>query len=95
MEGFYGEQRTSVANELAALYEAGRESARAAEYYRLAGEHATRVFAYQEAVVLARRGLGLLKSVPDTTARTRQELALQITLSVPLGACRGLASQES
>ncbi len=95
MEGFYGAQRTSVANELAALYEAGREYARAAEYYRLAAEHDTRVFAYQEAIVLARRGLGLLKSVPDTTARTRQELALQITLSVPLGACRGLASQES
>jgi serine/threonine protein kinase/tetratricopeptide (TPR) repeat protein len=95
LEGFYGEQRTSVANQLAALYEAGRESARAAEYYRLAAEHATQVFAYQEAVVLARRGLGLLQSEPDTTARTRQELALQITLSVPLGACRGLASQES
>jgi predicted ATPase len=69
MEGFDGEQRTSVANELAALYEAGRESARAAEYYRLAAEQATRVAAYQEAVVLARHGLGLLKSVPDTTAR--------------------------
>jgi predicted ATPase len=95
LEGFYGEQRTSVANQLAALYEAGRESARAAEYYRLAAEHATQVFAYQEAVVLARRGLELLQSEPDTTARTRQELALQITLSVPLGACRGLASQES
>ncbi len=95
MEGFYGEQRTSAANQLAALYEAGREYARAAEYYRLAAEHATQVFAYQEAVALARRGLGLLESAPDATARARQELALQITLSVPLGACRGLASQES
>jgi TolB-like protein/Tfp pilus assembly protein PilF/predicted ATPase/class 3 adenylate cyclase len=95
MEGFYGEQRTSVANELAALYEAGREYARAAEYYRLAAEQATRVAAYQEAVALARRGLGLLKPEPDTTARARRELALQVTLSVPLGACRGLASEES
>jgi serine/threonine protein kinase/TolB-like protein/Tfp pilus assembly protein PilF len=95
VEGFYGEQRTSVANELAALYEAGREYAHAADYYQIAAEHDTRVFAYQEAVVLARRGLELLKSLPDTTARTRQELALQVTLSVPLGACRGLASQES
>ncbi|MFN7944133.1 MAG: protein kinase [Blastocatellia bacterium] len=95
MEGFYGEQRTSVANELAALYEAGREYARAADYYRLAAGQATRVFAYQEAVALARRGLEMLKAEPDTTARTRQELALQITLSVPLGACQGLASQES
>jgi TolB-like protein/Tfp pilus assembly protein PilF/predicted ATPase len=95
MEGFCGEQRTSIANALAALYEAAREFARAAEYYRLAAENATQVFAYQEAVALARRGLELLKSEPDTTARARQELALQITLSVPLGACRGLASQES
>jgi TolB-like protein/Tfp pilus assembly protein PilF len=95
MECYYGEQRTNMANELAALYEAGREYARAAEYYRLAAEQDTRVSAYQEAVVLARRGLGLLKSEPDTTARTRQELALQIALSLPLGACRGLASQES
>ncbi|MCW5969409.1 MAG: protein kinase [Blastocatellales bacterium] len=95
LEGFYGEQRTNVANALAALYEAGREYARAADYYRLAAEHATQLFAYQEAVVLARRGLELLKSEPDTTARTRQELALQVTLSLPLGACRGLASEES
>ena len=95
LEGFCGEQRTNVANALAALYEVGREYARAADYYRLAAEHATQLFAYQEAVVLARRGLELLKSEPDTTARTRQELALQVTLSVPLGACRGLASQES
>ncbi|HWQ36716.1 MAG TPA: protein kinase [Blastocatellia bacterium] len=95
LEGFCGAQRMTVANELAALYEAGREPERAAEYYRLAAAHATQVFAYQEAVVLARRGLGLLKSLPDTTARMRQELALQVTLSVPLGACRGLASEES
>src|SRR5262249_18699787 len=78
--GFYGEQCSAVAAELAHLYEAARDFARAADYFRLAAQQASQVFGLQEAVALARRGLALLQMLPDTRARHEQELALQTTL---------------
>src|SRR5207237_201556 len=50
-----------AAAELALLYEAGREFGRAADLFHAAAQNAARVFAHQEAVRLARRGLGLLR----------------------------------
>jgi predicted ATPase len=92
--GHHGEKSAAVAAELALLLEAAREFARAADYFRQAAENAARVFANREAVVLARRGLELLKSLPDTPERARQELALQITLGPPLMATTGWAALE-
>ncbi len=94
LEDCYGEQRASVANELAVLYEAGRESARAAEYFRLAAEQVSHVFASQEAVTLARRGLALLLSLPEGRERNEQELALQVGLGNALMATQGWAAPE-
>ncbi|MGH9842543.1 MAG: protein kinase domain-containing protein [Blastocatellia bacterium] len=94
LEGFYGEKRASVANELAALYEAGREFAQAADYFRLAAEQAGRVFATQEAVTLARRGLALLPALPEGRERNEQELALQVGLGNALMATKGFAAPE-
>ncbi len=94
LEGFYGEQRASVANELAALWEAGREYARAAEYFRLAAQQTSQVFATQEAAALARRGLAMVELLPDSRARREQELSLQIVLGNVLVATKGYASPE-
>ena len=82
--GCYGEQRGRVASTLANLFEAAREFALAADYFLLAAQHATRVFANHEAVTLARRGLDALAMLPDTSARARQEIVLQLTLGWPL-----------
>jgi predicted ATPase len=82
--GYYGEKSGSVAAELALLLEAARDFSRAADYCLMAARNAVRVCANQEAVVLARRGLDLLASLPDTPARARKELALQITLGPAL-----------
>ena len=65
--GYYGEKGAAVAGELALLWEAARDFARAADCFLLAAQNAARLFANQEAVVLARRGLELLEALPDTS----------------------------
>jgi predicted ATPase len=93
--GHYGEKSTAVAAELALLLEAARDHGRAADYFREAAQNACRVWAYQEAAVLARRGLEQLALLPDTPARARQELRLQMRLSAALQATQGYASPEA
>jgi predicted ATPase len=91
---YYGDKSAVVAAELALLLEAARDFTRAADYFRMAAQNAARIFANQEAVVLASRGLELLKALPDTPERVQQELTLHITLGPPLIATKGWAAPE-
>jgi DNA-binding SARP family transcriptional activator/predicted ATPase len=91
----HGEKSGAVASELAHLYEGGREFALAVDYYLMAAENAAHVFAHREAAILARRGLHLLKSLPDTPACARQELRLQLTLGSALSVTEGYAALET
>jgi adenylate cyclase len=84
----------AVVSQLAVLYETGRKFEQAAKYFLAAARNATRLFAYKEAVVLARRGLEALKAVPDSPERGRLELQLQITLGIPLTGLFGYAAPE-
>jgi predicted ATPase len=93
--GHYGEKSAAVAAELALLFEAARDHGRAADYFLEAAENAGRVWAHQEAAVLARRGLEQLALLPDTPARARQELRLQMALGAALQATQGYASPEA
>ena len=88
LQGYYGEKSMDMAAELALLLEAARDFAQAADHFLVAARNAARVFANQEAVVLARRGIEMLASLPDTPERARKELALQITLGPALFATR-------
>src|SRR5262249_42045578 len=92
--GHYGEHSAAVAAELALLFEAARQPARAIEYFLQAARNAVRVFAHHEAVGLARRGLALLEKLPDPPARARQELTLLLALGVSLVATQGFASPD-
>lgn len=85
---YYGEKSVDVASELASLFETARDFARAAEHCLLAAQSAARVFASQEVVVLAHRGLELLTTLPDKRARSQLELRLQTTLGTALMATR-------
>ncbi len=91
---FYGPENPAVTTGLAFLFEAARDFPRAADYFLRAAEQAVRVAANREAVVLARRGLDLLEKLPDTPDRTRQELALLLSLGVSLVATQGFASPD-
>lgn len=75
-------------------FERGRDYRRVVKYLEQATETAIRRFAYQEAIVLARRGLELLQTLPDTSERVHQELRLHIALGVSLTVTQGWAAPE-
>jgi predicted ATPase len=90
----HGETGGGATAELALLFEAARDGARAAEFFLRAAQGAFRVFGNQEAAALARRGLEQLGPLPDTPERRRCELRLQMALGVSLRAARGFADAE-
>jgi predicted ATPase len=73
--------------------EAGR-SAQALPYWQRAGERAIERSAYLEARAHLTKGLEVLKTVPDASERTQQELGLQTTLGWVLIATQGGASPD-
>jgi DNA-binding winged helix-turn-helix (wHTH) protein/predicted ATPase len=93
-EVLYGERAKEIAGELAMHFERGADLEQAVKYLQQAADNAIRRFAYREAVGLSRRGLELLLQLPDTPARARQELCMQLTLGVPLIATEGYAAPD-
>jgi len=85
-------QVASVAPGLANLFDAARDPWRASGYYLLAIENAARVFALDEVIALARRGLDSLNRVPDTRERSERQLQLQVALAFAVCYSRGFAS---
>jgi hypothetical protein len=67
---------------------------KAISYWLKAGQQSIARSAMIEAVAQLRKGLDLLPSIPDGTARQEQELDLQITLGPALMAAKGLAAPE-
>jgi predicted ATPase/predicted Ser/Thr protein kinase len=94
-EMVYGERAGEIAAELAMHFEQGRDFQRAVKYLHQAAENAARRYAYQDTVVLARRGLYLLQRLPDSAERAQQELPLQLTLGISLGATQGFGAPEA
>jgi predicted ATPase/DNA-binding SARP family transcriptional activator len=97
LEAFYGEQPEPLAligAQLAYHFQQAGRVEKAIEYRLLAGQQAVQVAANQEAVDHLQAGLALLQTLPDTPERMRRELALQLTLGVPVTALRGYAHAE-
>ncbi|HSB09431.1 MAG TPA: protein kinase [Blastocatellia bacterium] len=90
----YGKQSAAVASELAFLFEAARDWSRAADYYLVAANNASDVFALQEAGTLAQRGLDMLRLLPEQTECAKQELSLQTMLGQSLMVAKGYALPE-
>jgi predicted ATPase len=63
-------------------------------YWQQAGQRASQRSAYVEAIAHLKRGLEVLKALPDTSERAQQEVALQITLTNPLTALKGYSASE-
>lgn len=81
-------------DELAVLYESGRDYAMAAKYFLHAARKAARVFAYPEASLLCERGMRALVTSPESSHRDEQELLFQLTLGMALMSTRGYAAPE-
>ena len=91
----YGKQASEIAAELAMHFERGRDARRAVQYLGQAGENAARKSAHQAAIAHLTKGLELLKTLPDTPERARQELPLQLALGSPLIATTGYTTLET
>jgi len=94
LEALYGEEAATIAAPLAMHFERASDPGRAAKYFQRAADNAIRRFAYREAVVLSRRGLELLLTLPQTRERAEQELGLHLTMGMPLIATEGYAAAE-
>src|SRR5262249_18213832 len=68
--------------------------AQAIPYWQRAGQRAIERSANLEAIGHLTRGLEVLKTLPDTPDRTRQELDLQTALGPALRAIQGWSSRE-
>jgi predicted ATPase len=93
-EQAYGERASEIAAELAVHFERGRDYRRTVQYLEQAAARASQRLVYVEAISHLTRGLELLKTLPDTPDRARQELTLQIALGAPLQLTKGYASPE-
>ena len=63
-------------------------------YWQRAGQHASDRSAYLEATRHFNTGIELLETLPDTPARTRQEMALHIALGAAQIVVKGHAAAE-
>src|SRR5262249_48793053 len=68
--------------------------AQAATYFRIATKRAIGVFAYKEAVLLARRNLTALAHLPQSSSRLQAELDAHLDLGISLLSIRGYGSPE-
>ena len=69
-------------------------AAQAVGYWQRAGERSTARSAYVEAVAHLTKGLEVLQTLPDTPARARHELDMQIALGQALWVTKGQAAPE-
>jgi class 3 adenylate cyclase/predicted ATPase len=63
-------------------------------HWQRAGEQAVQRSANLEAISHFNRGLQVLRALPDTTEHARRELALQVSLGVPLRVAKGFADPD-
>jgi predicted ATPase len=63
---FYADRASEVASELAALFEAPRNYARASDYFLMAAGNARRIYANQEALTLAQRAMSSAEKFKGT-----------------------------
>jgi predicted ATPase len=90
----HGAQKTAIAAQLAVLYAAARDFTPAVEYFLLASQQATRVFAHAEGTALASRGLELLEKLPESPDRARLELRLRAQQGGSLMVLKGFGAPE-
>jgi predicted ATPase len=94
LEMLYEDQKEEIAFRLAHHFIEGGVTEKAVAYLLLAGQNAIRLSANKEAIIHLREGLRLLKALPTSAQRIRQELTLLLALGVPVSATKGYAAPE-
>jgi adenylate cyclase len=94
IEAGYGVRAGEIATQLAIHFERGGEVERAVRYLQQAADNATRRNAHHEAIAALTKGLALLATLPESSARTQHELTLLLTLGPRLMVAKGYAVPE-
>lgn len=92
LERGFGGEAGSIAQQLAHHFEAGRDNLRAARYWRLLGERALTRRAATSARGQFKHALELLTNLPETRARSTEELALQLNIGLAMMVGSGVGS---
>ena len=71
------------------------DTGRAVEQWLKAGQHAAARLAYLEAIAHLERGLGLLRSLPESPARNGREIELHLALGLCLFTAKGAVEAKS
>ncbi len=94
IETVYGDRLAEQLERLAHHYTEAGLAERAAPYWQRAGRRALERSAYLEAIVQLNKGLKLLKTLPETPQRDRQELAAQLAVGPALMSTKGWAAPK-
>ena len=94
IEGLFAERLPEHYPALAHHYSRSGNTAKAIDYLQRAGQQAVERSAYAEAVSHMTAALDLLATLPESHERSQQELVVQMTLGMALGATKGLAAPE-
>jgi predicted ATPase len=94
IEALFGLRLEDHYSDLAHHYGRSGNVEKAVEYLQLAGHQAVQQSANTEAISYLTTALELLKTLPDTPERARQELTLQTTLGPALMNTKGYAAPE-
>ncbi|MBI3327718.1 MAG: hypothetical protein HYZ81_13585, partial [Nitrospinae bacterium] len=84
IEGLFAERLPKHYHELAHHYSRSGNTTKAVDYLHRAGQQAVERSAYAEAASHLTTALDLLTTLPETRERSRQELAVQMTLGMAL-----------
>lgn len=94
LEELYTPDLEAVSVQLATHYEQAGVLNKAISNYYLAGSYAQRIYANQEALQMYERGVELLKRIPESLSKTKQELELQMALGQVYLVTYGYASSR-
>ncbi|HUZ53452.1 MAG TPA: AAA family ATPase [Streptosporangiaceae bacterium] len=94
LELLYGDDTDPVAAQLAEQYARAGRPERAVAYYRRAADLAAGLFAHGEAIRLHQKALSVIRGLPESRDRDRQELAILEGIAAPLNARYGYSSPE-
>ncbi len=94
LENLYGNQADEIAVQLARHFHEAGEIEKAILYYHKAGDKAVSVSANLEAIKHFRQALELLFTLSESLDRDKQELTLQLALTIPIMATMGFAAPE-
>lgn len=87
LEEFYGDvdqETTAIAVQLARHYQEASITEKAVHYLHQAGEKALQLSAYQEGTTHLKRGLGIVRTLPESSERDEIELGIQLSLGKAL-----------